>query len=174
MWAAQHPHTYLGARYRRIANPRGPQRANVAIQHSILIAIWHMGTTGELYEELGGDYYTRLNPETSSHPRDPTTGGHGLPRHPGPSVLKRSHAKANPLEVNLRVRGRFRAERGRRPIVLLHGRVIVPAVLPMATPPVTLTVPVPFPVAPANMPVPPMTVSVMSRKFGLPGSPALL
>jgi transposase len=63
MWAAQHPHTYLGARYRRIANPRGPQRANVAIQHSILIAIWHMGTTGELYEELGGDYYTRLNPE---------------------------------------------------------------------------------------------------------------
>ena len=22
-----------------------------------------MGTTGELYEDLGGDYYTRLNPE---------------------------------------------------------------------------------------------------------------
>ena len=47
----------------QVANRRGPQRANVAIQHSILIAIWHMGTTGELYEDLGGDYYTRLNPE---------------------------------------------------------------------------------------------------------------
>jgi hypothetical protein len=63
MWAAQHPHTYLGARYRRIALRRGPMRANVAIQHSMLNAIWHLGTTGELYEDLGGDYYTRLNPE---------------------------------------------------------------------------------------------------------------
>lgn len=63
MWAAQNPHTYLGARYRRIASRRGPQRANVAVQHSILVAIWHMGTTGTLYEDRGGDYYTRLNPE---------------------------------------------------------------------------------------------------------------
>ena len=43
---AQHPGTYLGARYRRIAQRRGPQKANVAIQHSMLIAIWHMGTNG--------------------------------------------------------------------------------------------------------------------------------
>jgi transposase len=56
------PHL-LGARYRRIALRRGPQRANVAVQHSLLIAIWHMGTTGELYNDLGGDYDTRLNPE---------------------------------------------------------------------------------------------------------------
>lgn len=63
MWAAQHPHTYLGARYRRISLRRGPQRANVAVQHSLLTAIWHMGTTGEIYEDLGGDYYTKLNPE---------------------------------------------------------------------------------------------------------------
>jgi transposase len=63
MWAAQHPHTYLGARYRRIATRRGPMRANVAVQHSILVAIWHMASTGELYEDLGGDYYTRLNPK---------------------------------------------------------------------------------------------------------------
>lgn len=63
MWAAQHPETYLGARYRRIATRRGAPRANVAVQHSILIAIWHMATTGTLYEDLGGDYYTRLNPQ---------------------------------------------------------------------------------------------------------------
>lgn len=63
MWAAQNPHTFIGARYRRIASRRSPQRANVAIQHTLLTAIWHMGTTGTLYEDLGGDYYTRLNPE---------------------------------------------------------------------------------------------------------------
>ena len=63
MWAAQNPHTFIGARYRRIASRRGPQRANVAVQHTLLTAIWNMGTTGTLYEDLGGDYYSRLNPE---------------------------------------------------------------------------------------------------------------
>ncbi len=29
-------------------------------QHTILTAIWHMGT---LYEDLGGGHYSRLNPE---------------------------------------------------------------------------------------------------------------
>ncbi len=63
MSCAQNPSTYLGARYRRIAARRGPQKANVAIQHSMLTAIWHMGTTGTLYDDPGSDYVTRLNPE---------------------------------------------------------------------------------------------------------------
>ena len=46
----------------RIASRRGPQKANVAIQHSMLIAIWHMGTTGALYDDPGADYFTRLPP----------------------------------------------------------------------------------------------------------------
>jgi hypothetical protein len=29
----------------------------------MLIAIWHMATTGTLYTDPGADYYTRLNPE---------------------------------------------------------------------------------------------------------------
>ena len=62
MACAQNPRTYLGARYRRIASRRGPQKANVAIQHSMLIAIWHMGTTGALYDDPGADYFTRLPP----------------------------------------------------------------------------------------------------------------
>jgi transposase len=62
MVCGQHPHTYYGARYRPIASRRGPQKANVAIQHSILIAIWHMGTTGTLYDDPGADYFARLNP----------------------------------------------------------------------------------------------------------------
>ena len=30
----------------------------------MLIAIWNMLTTGCLYDDLGGDYYTRLAPRT--------------------------------------------------------------------------------------------------------------
>jgi transposase len=62
MACAQNPRTYYGARYRRIASRRGPKKANVAIQHSMLLAIWHMGTTGTLYDDPGADYFTRLNP----------------------------------------------------------------------------------------------------------------
>jgi transposase len=63
MSCAQHPGTYLGARYRRIATRRGPQKANVAIQRSILTAIWRMGTTGAFYDDPGADYFTRLHPD---------------------------------------------------------------------------------------------------------------
>ena len=63
MACSQNPQTYLGARYRRIASRRGPQKANVAIQHSMLTAIWHMGTTGTLYDDPGADYFTRINPD---------------------------------------------------------------------------------------------------------------
>ena len=63
MACAQNPSTYLGARYRSIATRRGPQKANVAVQHSILTAIWHMGHTGELYNDPGADFFARLHPE---------------------------------------------------------------------------------------------------------------
>lgn len=63
MSCAQHPGTYLGAKYRRIATRRGPQKANVALQHAMLIAIWHMITNGALYDDPGADYFTRLNPD---------------------------------------------------------------------------------------------------------------
>lgn len=62
MSCAKNPHTYLGASYRRIAARRGPMKANVAIQRKMLTAIWHMGTTGTLYEDPGADYFTRLHP----------------------------------------------------------------------------------------------------------------
>jgi transposase len=56
-------HTYLAAKYRRIAARRGPFRANVAVQRAMLIAIWNMATTDTAYIDPGGDYFTRLNPE---------------------------------------------------------------------------------------------------------------
>jgi transposase len=54
---------YLEAQYRRLKPRRGHKRALGAIKHTMLIAIWHMLTTGELYTDLGGDYYQRRDPE---------------------------------------------------------------------------------------------------------------
>lgn len=38
---------------------RGPQRAAVAVGHSILVIAWHLLSTGEQYNDLGGDYFDR-------------------------------------------------------------------------------------------------------------------
>jgi transposase len=49
--------TYLAARYRRLMARRGRKRALVAVQHSILIAVWHMLTNNASYCDLGGNYF---------------------------------------------------------------------------------------------------------------------
>lgn len=63
MSAARSHDTYLAAKYRRIASRRGPIKAIVAVEHALLIAIWHMLTNGDFYSEPGGDFYTRRQPE---------------------------------------------------------------------------------------------------------------
>lgn len=50
-------------RYRRIASRRGPIKAIVAVEHAMLIATWHMVTNGVFYDDLGGDFYTKRNPD---------------------------------------------------------------------------------------------------------------
>jgi transposase len=40
--AARTKHTYLAARYHRLAARRGPKRAALAIGHSVLVAVWHL------------------------------------------------------------------------------------------------------------------------------------
>jgi transposase len=55
--------SYLSAQYRRLRARRGHKRAIGALKHSIIAACWHMLTTGEIYHDLGGDYYTRLDPD---------------------------------------------------------------------------------------------------------------
>jgi transposase len=37
-------------------------KALVAVEHSMLISIWHMLNTGECYVDPGPDYYTRHQP----------------------------------------------------------------------------------------------------------------
>jgi hypothetical protein len=38
-----------------------------AVKHSILCAIWHMLATGELYRDLGGDYFHKRDPERQTN-----------------------------------------------------------------------------------------------------------
>jgi transposase len=55
--------SYLQALYRRKKAQLGHGRALGAVKHSIIVACWHMLTTGELYADLGGDYFARRDPE---------------------------------------------------------------------------------------------------------------
>jgi transposase len=54
--------TYLGARYRRLTPRLGKKKALVALEHSILTAVWHMLTDDVDYHDLGGDYFTQRDP----------------------------------------------------------------------------------------------------------------
>lgn len=54
---------YLAAQYQRLRPRRGHKRALGAVKHSILVAVWHMLSTGELYRELGGEYFRKRDPE---------------------------------------------------------------------------------------------------------------
>jgi transposase len=55
--------SYLQALYRRKKPQAGHGRALGAVKHSMICAAWHMLSTGELYNDLGGDYYSRRNPQ---------------------------------------------------------------------------------------------------------------
>lgn len=48
---------YLASQYRRIAAKRGSMRAQVAVAHSILTAIWHMLSKAIPYDDLGENYF---------------------------------------------------------------------------------------------------------------------
>jgi transposase len=55
--------SYLQALYRRKKAQGGHSKALGAVKHSIICAIWHMLSTGELYADLGPDHFARQNPE---------------------------------------------------------------------------------------------------------------
>ncbi|HVA18889.1 MAG TPA: IS110 family transposase [Solirubrobacteraceae bacterium] len=63
MSAANTNDSYLQAQYRRLKPRVGHGRALGAVKHSMLCAIWHMLQTGELYKDLGGDYFRKRDPE---------------------------------------------------------------------------------------------------------------
>ena len=67
MSAARSNDTYYSAKYRRIAARRGPVKAIVALEHAMLIAIWNMLSTGAIYSDPGGDFYTQLHPDKAKN-----------------------------------------------------------------------------------------------------------
>jgi transposase len=59
--------SYFAAQYRRIAPRRGPNKAAVAVAHSMVVTAWHMLTNGEPFVDPGADYFQRRrDPERES------------------------------------------------------------------------------------------------------------
>ena len=53
--------TYLSAQYHRIAARRGANKAAVAVAHSILVIIYCMLKNHLPYQEMGADYFAKIN-----------------------------------------------------------------------------------------------------------------
>ena len=64
--ASRTKNTYLQAQYQRLRARRGHARATTAVAHSMLVAVWHILTTGEIYNDPGGDYFARRDPERTT------------------------------------------------------------------------------------------------------------
>lgn len=64
--ASRTKNTYLQAQYQRLRARRGHARAVTAVAHSMLVATWHILTTGEIYRDPGGDYFAKRDPERTT------------------------------------------------------------------------------------------------------------
>lgn len=63
-WAASRTKkSYFRALYRRLVRTRGKNRALIAVAHSLLVTIYSFTMAGELYRDLGLDYFDQLNKE---------------------------------------------------------------------------------------------------------------
>jgi len=57
--AARTKRSYYSAFYHRIRARHGVKKAIVAVQHSLLVAIWNMLTDSTVHQDLGADYFER-------------------------------------------------------------------------------------------------------------------
>ena len=61
-WAAtRKKHSYFRAQHRRIASRRGVKRATMAVGHTLLNTCWQLLRYELLYQDLGEDYFARLD-----------------------------------------------------------------------------------------------------------------
>jgi transposase len=61
-WAASRSkNSYFAAQHRRIASRRGVKRATMAVAHTQLCVCWHLLKHGECYQDMGRDYFDRLD-----------------------------------------------------------------------------------------------------------------
>lgn len=85
MSALRSKDTYLATRLPAFVRRLGSRsKALVAVEHSMLVSIWHMLTTDTDYRDLGGDHFLR---------RDPTAAIRRLQRKPTSSA---SQPASNP------------------------------------------------------------------------------
>lgn len=61
VWGITRTKTYLAAQYHRMARRKGKRRAVMAVAHSVLTIIYHILKEKKPYEELGEDYFDRLD-----------------------------------------------------------------------------------------------------------------
>lgn len=58
--AAAHSKTsYFAARYRRLGGRRNPNKAAVAVAHSLIVTIWHVLTEDHPHQDLGRDFHVQ-------------------------------------------------------------------------------------------------------------------
>ena len=63
-WAAvKTKGTYLSAYYRQIMRRQGKQKAIVAVTHKIVVIVWHLLSTGTLYEDPGAGVVRKTSEE---------------------------------------------------------------------------------------------------------------
>ena len=61
-WAAvKTKKSYYRALFHRLKARGGPKKAIVAVQHAMLVALWHMLKHGVPHQDLGADYFDRRN-----------------------------------------------------------------------------------------------------------------
>ena len=61
-WAASRTkNSYFRALYQRLTRVRGKNRALIAVAHSLLVTVYSFTVTGQPYQNLGLDYFNRLN-----------------------------------------------------------------------------------------------------------------
>jgi transposase len=51
--------SYLRAQYKQIAKRRGPNKATIAVAHTLTVAVWHMLRTGTAWQDLGADFFQK-------------------------------------------------------------------------------------------------------------------
>ena len=56
--------TYLSTPYHRLAARRGKKKAVIAVGHTILVIAYHLLARGQVYEELGPDFFERRDRAT--------------------------------------------------------------------------------------------------------------
>jgi transposase len=65
-WAASRTKdTYLAAQYHRLIGRKGKKKTIVAVAHTLLVMAYYVAQRQRPYQELGGDYFARINADTT-------------------------------------------------------------------------------------------------------------